>query len=75
MRRERFPIMLNPTERLALRALAHHEGLSAAAVLRRLLHKEATRLGLWQTARPQRPLTLKKSALTYTDEEHADERA
>ena len=47
MRRQRFPVMLSEEERRILRALAEAEGLSRAAIVRRLLLLEARRHRLW----------------------------
>ena len=52
MRRQRFPVMLAVKERKALEALAYHEGLSKAAIIRRLLRLEARKRGLWPLDQP-----------------------
>jgi hypothetical protein len=46
-RDRRFPVVLSRCERQALQQIAHDEALSAAAVLRRLIIREAKRRGLW----------------------------
>ena len=57
MRRDRrFPVVLSKRERQALQQLAQAEALSAAAVLRRLIIREAKSQGLWQTVRGQAAL-------------------
>ena len=50
---ERFNLMMAPTDRATLERLAQHEDLSAAAVVRRLVKREAQRLGLVTPDRPQ----------------------
>jgi hypothetical protein len=48
MKRQRFPVMLFSSERLALQELARVEGgLSCAALVRRLIRREAQQHGLW----------------------------
>jgi hypothetical protein len=47
MRRRRFPVVLSAKERRALQALASEDGLSCAAVVRRLIRREARQRGLW----------------------------
>jgi hypothetical protein len=47
MKRRRFPVMLDPDERCALRALAQRDGLSGSAFVRNLIRQEARRRGLW----------------------------
>ena len=44
--------MLAVKERKALEALAYHEGLSKAAIIRRLLRLEARKRGLWPLDQP-----------------------
>jgi hypothetical protein len=46
-RDRRCPVVLSRCEQQALQQIAHDEALSAAAVLRRLLIREAKRRGLW----------------------------
>lgn len=47
-RSERMGLMLSPREKDAVRRLAEVEGgLSQAALVRRLIRREARRLGLW----------------------------
>ena len=41
---ERFGLVLSPAEKAALQRLANHERLPAAAVVRRLIWREAERL-------------------------------
>lgn len=43
---ERFGMLLSPSEKAALEELADRERISAAAVVRRLVWKEADRQGL-----------------------------
>ncbi len=50
MKRQRFPVMLSTRERQALLNLADEDGLSAAAVVRRLIRREARQCGLWPPA-------------------------
>jgi hypothetical protein len=48
MRRDqRFPVLMSQTERKALQHLADHERIPAAAVVRRLVYREARERGLW----------------------------
>ena len=48
MKRQRFPVMLSWSERRALQELARVEGgLSCAALVRRLIRREAERKGFW----------------------------
>lgn len=48
MRRARFGLILTDSEKRALERLAEAEGgLSQAALLRRLVHREAKERGLW----------------------------
>jgi len=49
MRRQRFPVVLSAKERRALRALASEDGLSGAAVIRRLIRQEAQQRGVWSS--------------------------
>lgn len=50
-RSERFALVLTPIEKAAVKRLAEIEGgLSQAALVRRLIHREAQRLGLWPLA-------------------------
>ncbi len=51
VRRQRFPVMLSPKERQALQTLAGEEGLSSSAIVRRLIHQEARKRGLWAPPR------------------------
>jgi len=51
VKRQRFPVMLSPKERQALQALAGEEGLSGSAIVRRLIHQEARKRGLWSPTR------------------------
>lgn len=51
----RFALVLSPSERAALQALAAREGLSAAATLRRLL-----RLATAEQSQPQRAHEVKQ---------------
>ena len=50
MRRKRFPVMLSARERRALEALAREDGLSGAAVVRRLIRRKARQRDLWPPA-------------------------
>lgn len=47
MKRRRFPVMLSTEERQALLMLAGEDGLSGAAVVRRLVRCAARQRGLW----------------------------
>jgi len=47
MRRRRFPVVLSAKERRALQTLAREDGLSGAAVIRRLIRQEARQRGVW----------------------------
>jgi len=50
---ERLGVALTPLDKEAVRRLADAEGgLSAAALVRRLIRQEAQRRGLWPTAAP-----------------------
>lgn len=50
-RTARLPVVMTAYERQVLARLAEYEGLSAAAVIRGLIRREARRLGLWPPAR------------------------
>ena len=45
-RDRRFPVVLSKTEQMALRLLAELERISAAAVVRRLIWREAERMNV-----------------------------
>lgn len=49
-RDEAFRLMMTPTEKATLEALAEHDDGSQAAIIRRLLRSEAERRGLWPGA-------------------------
>jgi hypothetical protein len=46
-REEAFRLVMNQSERVALQQLAETEGLSQAAIVRRLVRVEAKRTGVW----------------------------
>jgi hypothetical protein len=46
-RDEAFRLVMNQSERIALQQLAETEGMSQAAIVRRLVRIEATRTGIW----------------------------
>lgn len=50
---ERFGLVLSPSEKVTLQRLAYRERLPAAAVVRRLIWREAERHGLLPTAKAQ----------------------
>lgn len=51
MKSERFGLVLDPDEKNAVIQLAEQEGgLSRAALIRRLIRKEATVKGIWPSA-------------------------
>jgi hypothetical protein len=52
-RDRRFPIVLSKRERQALQQIAQDEALSAAAVMRRLIIREAKGRGLWPANRSE----------------------
>ena len=52
-RDQRFPVVLSKAERDALRQLADRERISSAAVVRRLIWREAERWGLLPPASAQ----------------------
>jgi hypothetical protein len=52
---ERFGMLLSPSEKVALEKLAHRERISAAAVVRRLIWREAEELGLVTRTFPDKP--------------------
>ena len=65
MRRDRrFPVVLSKRERQALQQLAQAEALSAAAVLRRLIIREAKRRGLWPRVRGEAVLAPPEAVAT-----------
>ena len=72
MRRDRrFPVVLSKRERQALQQLAQAEALSAAAVLRRLIIREAKRRGLWPGVRGEAVLPPLASVATDPSHEEA----
>ena len=72
MRRDRrFPVVLSKRERQALQRLAQAEALSAAAVLRRLIIREAKRQDLWPPVRGEAALLLPKTVATGPSNEEA----
>ena len=72
MRRDRrFPVVLSKRERQALQQLAQAEALSAAAVLRRLIIREAKRRGLWPGARGESVLPSPETVATAQSNEEA----
>ena len=72
MRRDRrFPVVLSKRERQALQQLAQAAALSTAAVLRRLIIREAKRQGLWPTVTGQAALPLPETAATVQSNEEA----
>ena len=55
----RLGILLSPNEKTSLALLAEHEGgLSKAALIRRLLRKEARMKGYWPVASSTEPVTI-----------------
>ena len=52
-RDRRFPVVLSKRERQALQQIAQDEALSAAALLRRLIIREAKRRGVWLGVRSE----------------------
>jgi hypothetical protein len=70
-RDRRFPVVLSKRERQALQQLAQAEALSAAAVLRRLLIREAKRRGLWPGVRGEPVLPPPKAVATDQSYEEA----
>ena len=72
MRRDRrFPVVLSKRERQALQQLAQAEALSGAAVLRRLIIREAKRRGLWPRVRGEAVLPPPEAVATDQSHEEA----
>jgi hypothetical protein len=69
-RDRRFPVVLSKRERQALQQLAQVEALSAAAVLRRLIIREAKRRGLWPGVRSE--AVLPPPGAVATDPSHEE---
>ena len=73
MRRDRrFPVVLSKRERQALQQLAQAEALSGAAVLRRLIIREAKRRGLWPGVRGEAVLPPFETVATVQSNEEAN---
>ena len=73
MRRDRrFPVVLSKRERQALQQLAQAEALSAAAVLRRLIIREAKRRGLWPGVKREDLLPSFETMTTVQSNEEAN---
>jgi hypothetical protein len=70
-RDRRFPVVLSKRERQALRQLAQAEALSGAAVLRRLIIREAKRQGLWPGVRGETVLPPSETVATVQSNEEA----
>jgi hypothetical protein len=68
-RDQRFPVVLSKREWQALHQLAQAEALSAAAVLRRLIIREAKRRGLWPGVRGEAVLPPEAVATDQSYEE------
>ena len=52
MDKERFSVLLRPSEREALQALAETIDRSAGATVRLLIRQEAKRVGVWPVLQP-----------------------
>jgi hypothetical protein len=70
-RDRRFPVVLSKRERQALQQLAQAEALSAAAVLRRLIIREAKRRGLWPGVGGEAVLLPSETVATVQSNEEA----
>jgi len=70
-RDRRFPVVGSRRRRQVLQQLAQAEALSAAAVLRRLIIREAKRRGLWQGVRGEAVLPPSEAVATDQSFEEA----
>ena len=66
IRTERFNLMLTPIEKGALVRLACEEGVPEAVALRKLLHAEAERRGLWPDTGLRRPQRAAQAGIEHT---------
>jgi hypothetical protein len=70
-RDRRFPVVLSKRERQALQQLAQAEALSAAAVMRWLIIREAKRRDLWPGVRGEAVLPPPEAVATDQSSEEA----